>query len=40
MIDNAYNPGGNNYTKPSRVAVNQTELQEHIQMVLNTVRIW
>ena len=33
-------PGGNDYTKPSRVAVNQTELQEHIQMVLNTVRIW
>lgn len=40
MIDNAYNPGGNNYTKPSRVAVDQKELQEHIQMVLNTRKIW
>lgn len=40
MIDNAYNPGGNNYTNPSRVAYNKNELQEHIQMVLNTRKIW
>ena len=40
MIDNAYNPGGNNYTNPSRVAYSQTELQEHIQMVLNTRKVW
>lgn len=40
MIDNAYNPQGNNYTNPSRVAYDKKELQEHIQMVLNTRKVW
>lgn len=39
MIDQSYNASANNYTKPSRVAYNQDELKEHIQMVLNTRKI-
>lgn len=40
MIDSAYNPGGKNYTNPAKVSYRETELQEHIQMVLNTKKIW
>ena len=40
MIENAYNPQGNNYTNPSKIAVNQDELQEHINYVLNTRKVF
>lgn len=40
MIDNAYNPQGKDYTNPTKVAYSKTELQEHIQMVLNTRKVW
>lgn len=40
MIDAAYNINKGDYTNPTRVAVNQNELQEHIQAVLNTRKIW
>lgn len=39
MINSAYNVNKGNYSNPAQVAVNQQELSEHIQMVLNTVRI-
>lgn len=40
MIESAYNPQGNNYTNPSKIAVNQDELQEHINYVLNTRKVF
>lgn len=40
MIDASYNTNLGDYSKPAKVSVNQQELQEHIQMVLNTRKIW
>ena len=39
MIDASYNSTQNDYSKPSKIAYDQNELKEHIQMVLNTTRI-
>ena len=39
MINASYNPTTKDYTSPAKIAYSQDELQEHIQMVLNTHKI-
>lgn len=39
-IDAAYNVNVGDYSNPSRVAYDKDELQNHINMILNTRKIW